>query len=148
MKVILLQDVKGTGVKGDIKEVKDGYARNCLIGKGLAVEATAKNMNLLDGQKASAQHKIDVDIANAKEIAAKIDGKTINITAKGGANGKLFGAITGKDISMQIKKQFGCDVEKKKISTADIKTFGNFNGEARLYAGVIAKFTIIVSEQE
>lgn len=146
MKVILLQDVKGTGLKGEIKEVKDGFARNCLIGKGLAVEATPKNMNLLEGQKASAQHKIDVDIANAKEIAAKIDGKTINIAAKGGANGKLFGAITSKDISMQIKKQFGCDVDKKKIVANDIKTFGNFNAEAKLYTNVTAKFTVIVTE--
>lgn len=148
MKVILLQDVKGTGLKGEIKEVKDGFARNCLIGKGLAVEATAKNMNLLEGQKASAQHKIDVDIANAKEIAAKIDGKTVNISAKGGANGKLFGAITSKDISMQIKKQFGCDVDKKKIVANDIKAFGNFNAEAKLYTNVSAKFTVIVTEQE
>ena len=148
MKVILLQDVKGTGLKGEIKEVKDGFARNCLIGKGLAVEATAKNMNLLEGQKASAQHKIDVDIANAKEIAAKIEGKTVNIVAKGGANGKLFGAITSKDISMQIKKQFGCEIDKKKIVANDIKTFGNFNAEAKLYANVTAKFTVIVTEQE
>ena len=77
MKVILLEDVKGTGKKGEIKEVKDGYARNCLIAKKLAVEATAANMNILEGQKASAQHKIDVEIANAKDISAKLEGKTV-----------------------------------------------------------------------
>lgn len=148
MKVILLQDVKGTGAKGDIKEVKDGYARNCLINKGLAVEANAKNQNLLDGQKAAAQHKIDVDIANAKTSAAKLDGKTISIVTKGGANGKLFGSITGKDVSQQIKKQLGCDVDKKKLVVPDIKTFGGYSAEARLYAGVSAKFTVMVSEQE
>ena len=77
MKVIFLQDVKGSGKKGEVKNVSDGYARNFLIGKGLAVEATAKNMNLLDGQKASAQHKKDVEKQNAEDIKAAIDGKTV-----------------------------------------------------------------------
>ena len=80
MKVILLQDVKGTGKKGEVHEVKDGYGVNFLIKKGLAQEASAKNLNLLQGQKDSAQHKIDVDIANAKEIAAKLQDKTVSYT--------------------------------------------------------------------
>ena len=100
MKVILLQDVKGTGKKGEVHEVKDGYGVNFLIKKGLAQEASAKNLNLLQGQKDSAQHKIDVDIANAKEIAAKLQ----------------------------------------------IEGFGDFSAEARLYAGVTAKFTVSVVE--
>ena len=83
MKVILLQDVKGTGKKGEVHEVKDGYGVNFLIKKGLAQEASAKNLNLLQGQKDSAQHKIDVDIANAKEIAAKLQDKKITVLAKG-----------------------------------------------------------------
>lgn len=147
MKVILLDDVKGTGKKGDIKEVKDGYARNCLIAKKLAVEATAANMNLLEGQKASAQHKIDVEIANAKELASKLEGKTVKISAKGGANGRLFGSITGKDITAQLKKQFNCDVDKRKLVLEnEIKAFGGYNVEAKLYSGVSAKFTVIVEE--
>ncbi len=147
MKVILLDDVKGTGKKGDIKEVKDGYARNCLIAKKLAVEATAANMNLLEGQKASAQHKIDVEIANAKELASKLEGKTVKISAKGGANGRLFGSITGKDIAAQLKKQFNCDVDKRKLVLEnEIKAFGGYNVEAKLYSGVSAKFTVIVEE--
>ncbi|MCM1299234.1 MAG: 50S ribosomal protein L9 [Firmicutes bacterium] len=147
MKVILLEDVKGTGKKGEIKEVKDGYARNCLIGKKLAVEANAANMNLLEGQKASAQHKLDVEIASAKELAAKLEGKTVNIKAKGGANGRLFGSITGKDIAAQLKKQFNCDVDKRKIAVnGDIKTFGGYQAEAKLYNGVSAKFTVMVEE--
>lgn len=81
MKVIFLQDVKGSGKKGEVKNVSDGYARNFLIGKGLAVEATAKNMNLLDGQKASAQHKKDVEKQNAEDIKAAIDGKTVRTAA-------------------------------------------------------------------
>ena len=143
MKIILLEDVKGTGKKGEIKEVKDGYARNCLIAKKLAVEATAANMNLLEGQKASAQHKIDVEIANAKEI----EGKTVKIMAKGGTSGRLFGAITAKDISAQIKKQLNCDIDKRKlVLDSEIKTFGGFGAEAKLYNGVSAKFTVMVEQ--
>ena len=148
MKVILIQDVPGTGKKGEIKEVKDGFARNCLIGKKLAVEATNANLNLLDGQKASAQHKIDVDTANAKAIAEKLEGKTLTPSAKAGANGKLFGSVTSKDISALIKKELGCDVDKKKIVAGDIKAFGTFDVEAKLYTGVSAKFKVSVTEQQ
>ena len=147
MKVILLEDVKGTGKKGEVKEVKDGYARNCLIAKKLAVEATPQNMNLLEGQKASAQHKIDVEIAGAKDIAAKLEGKTLKIETKGGTSGRLFGSITGKDISAQLKKQFNVDVDKRKlVLESEIKTFGAFSVEAKLYSGVSAKFTVLVEE--
>ena len=147
MKVILLEDVKGTGKKGEIKEVKDGYARNCLIAKKLAVEATPQNMNLLEGQKASAQHKIDVEIASAKEVAAKLEGKTVKIQQKGGTSGRLFGSITGKDIAAQLKKQFNVDVDKRKLALdSEIKTFGAFGVEAKLYSGVSARFTVLVEE--
>ena len=147
MKVILLEDVKGTGKKGEVKEVKDGFAVNCLIKKGLAQEASAKNMNLLQGQKDHAQHKIDVDVANAKDIAAKLDGKTVNVVAKAGQNGRLFGTVTSKEVSAAIKQSLGCDVDKKKINIAvKIEGFGTFSAEARLYAGVTAKFTVSVTE--
>ena len=147
MKVILLEDVKGTGRKGEIKEVKDGYAINCLIKKGLAQQANAKNMNLLQGQKDHAQHKIDVDIANAKEIASKLDGKTVSVSARAGQNGRLFGTVTSKEVSAAIKQAFGCDVDKKKINIpVKIEGFGDFSAEARLYAGVTAKFTVSVTE--
>ena len=148
MKVILLQDVKGTGKKGEIHEVKDGYGTNFLIKKGLAQEANAKNLNLLQGQKDSAQHKIDVDIANAKEIASKLDGKTVVVTAKAGQNGRLFGTVTAKEVSAAIKQSLGCDVDKKKINIAmKIEGFGDFSAEARLYPGVAAKFTVSVTEE-
>lgn len=147
MKVILLQDVKGTGKKGEVHEVKDGYGVNFLIKKGLAQEASAKNLNLLQGQKDSAQHKIDVDIANAKEIAAKLQDKKITVLAKAGQNGRLFGTVTAKEISSAIKQELGCDVDKKKISVnLKIEGFGDFSAEARLYAGVTAKFTVSVVE--
>ena len=149
MKVILLQDVQGTGKKGDVKEVKDGYARNCLIKKGLAQEATNANLNLLQGQKDSAQHKIDVEIANAKDTASKLDGKTVVVTAKAGQNDRLFGTVTSKEVSASIKKSLGLDVDKKKINIAmKIEGFGDFSAEARLYAGVIAKFTVSVKPEQ
>ena len=149
MKVILLEDVKGTGKKGEVKEVKDGYANNCLIKKGLAREATAANLNLLKGEKDSAQHKIDVEIATAKDIASKLDGKTVVVTAKAGQNGRLFGTVTSKEVSAAIKQSLGLDVDKKKIGIAmKSEGFGNFSAEARLYAGVIAKFTVNVKPAE
>ena len=147
MKVILLQDVKGTGKKGEVHEVKDGYGVNFLIKKGLAQEATAKNLNLLQGQKDSAQHKIDVDIANAKDIAAKLQDKKIKVTAKAGQNGRLFGTVTAKEVSAAIKQELGCDVYKKKILlNLKIEGFGDYAAEAKLYAGVSAKFTVSVVE--
>ena len=147
MKVILLQDVKGTGKKGEIKEVKDGYARNCLIKQNLAVEATNANMNILEGQQAHAQHKIDTEIAEAKKIASIIDGKTFAIALKAGSNGRLFGSVTGKDIVKLIKDAHGLDIDKKKIVLKeDIKAFGTYEAEARLYNGVSAKFKVQVTE--
>ena len=148
MKVIFIQDVKGTGKKGEVKEVKDAYARNCLIKKGLAVEATNENLNHLEGQKASAQHKLDVEAANAQKIKDTIDGKTLVIKAKAGQGGKLFGSVTGKDISELIKRDFGFDVDKRKISTkTDIKSFGTFEAEARLFTGIVAQFNVSVTEE-
>lgn len=148
MKVIFLQDVKGSGKKGEVKNVADGYARNFLIGKGLAVEATAKNMNLLDGQKASEQHKKDVEKQNAEEIKAAIDGKKIVAPAKAGSNGRLFGSVTTGSIAELIEKQFGKKIEKKKISLkTDIKNFGTYEADVKLYNGVTAKVTIEVTEE-
>ena len=148
MKVILLQDVKGTGKKGEVHEVKDGYGINFLIKRGLAQEANAKNLNLLQGQKDSAQHKIDVDIANAKEIAAKLQDKKVTVAAKAGQNGRLFGTVTSKEVSAAIKQSLNLDVDKKKINIAlKIEGFGDFSAEAKLYAGVSAKFTVHVEEK-
>ena len=133
--------------EGEVKNVSDGYARNFLIGKGLAVEATAKNMNLLDGQKASAQHKKDVEKQNAEDIKAAIDGKTVRTAANAGSNGRLFGSITTGNIADLIEKQFGKKIDKKKISLkTEIKNFGTYEAEIRLYNGVTAKVTVDVTE--
>ncbi len=145
MKVILLQDVKGTGKKGDIKNVSDGYARNFLIGKGLAAEATAANLNKLEGEKASAQHKIDVAKQDANAQAEKLNGKTVTVKAKAGQGGRLFGAVTLGNVADAISAQFGFSVDKRKLSvSSEMKNAGDYSAEAKLYAGISAKFTVSV----
>ena len=147
MKVIFLQDVKGSGKKGEIKEVSDGYARNYLIGKGLACEATAKNLSELEGKKASEQHKADVAKQNALDTAAALKGKKIICRAKAGQGGKLFGSVTAGNISDLISEQLGVTVEKKKIAlNSEIKAFGTYTAEIKLMAGISEKITIEVTE--
>lgn len=148
MKVILIKDVKGSGKKGDVLNAADGYARNYLIGKGFAVEATQKNLNDLQGKKSSEQHKIDVEIADNKAIVDKIKDKEIVIRAKAGQGGKLFGAVTAAAVSDELKKQFGVDVDKKKINlSSDIKTFGDFSAAVKLTHGVGCEIKIKVVEE-
>ncbi|MCI5794452.1 MAG: 50S ribosomal protein L9 [Ruminococcus sp.] len=147
MKVIFLQDVKGSGKKGEVKTVADGYARNMLLPKGYAVEATAKNMNLLEGQKASAQHKIDLEIAAAKEAAAKVKGKKVKISAKAGSNGKLFGSVTAGNVADALNEQFGVKVDKKKIAlSTDIKNFGSYTAVIKFYNSITETIDIDVDE--
>ncbi len=147
MKVIFLKDVKGSGNKGDIKNVADGYARNMLLPKNLAVEATPENMNKLQGQQASAQHKIDVDIQNAKEAAAKLKGKKITIAAKAGSNSRLFGSVTAANVADAIAQQTGVKLDKKKISlSTDIKNFGSYNATIKLYNGISETIDVEVVE--
>ena len=105
MKVILLKDVKGSGKAGTVLNVADGYARNFLLAKGYAIEATAKNINDLEGKKAAQQHRIDTAKAEAEALAAKLGGKTLTFKAKAGQGGKLFGAITSANVSELIKKE-------------------------------------------
>ena len=147
MKVILLADVKALGKKGDVVDVSDGYARNMLLPKGYAVEATAKNMNLLEGQKASAQHKMDLEIAAAKEAAAKVKGKKVKISAKAGSNGKLFGSVTAGNVADALNEQFGVKVDKKKIAlSTDIKNFGSYTAVIKFYNSITETIDIDVDE--
>lgn len=147
MKVIFVQDVKGSGKKGELKEVSDGYARNMLIKKGLAVEATPENLNRLKGQQASAQHKIDVDKANAQAAKEKLGGQTVVIKAKAGTGGRLFGAVTAAQVAQSIEEQFGCKVDKKKVALkGEIKAFGTFTADVKLYSGINAEMTVEVVE--
>ena len=147
MKVIFTQDVKGSGKKGEIKNVADGYARNCLISKGLAVEATPKNLSDLKGKQDSAQHKIDVEKAEAGKTAEVINGKKVVIKAKAGSAGKLFGAVTSSQIADAVAEQYGQKVDKKKINLkTEIKNFGEYEAEIKLYTGISAKVTVEVTE--
>lgn len=147
MKVIFVQDVKGSGKKGEVKNVADGYARNMLIPKGYAVEANSANMNKLQSQQSSAQHKIDLEIQAAKESAAKLKGKRISITAKAGSNGRLFGSVTAGNVADAIAEQIGVKIDKKKVVlSADIKNFGSYNAVVKLYNGISEKIDIDVNE--
>lgn len=147
MKVILVKDVKGTGKKGDIKEVADGYARNFLISKGFALESTPRNLSDLAGKKSSAEHKTAVEKQNAQEIADAINGKKVVVKAKAGAGDKLFGAVTASNVADAIEEQLGKKIEKKKISLkSEIKSFGTFEADIRLYTGINASVTVDVTE--
>ena len=148
MKVIFTQDVKGSGKKGEIKEVSDGYARNFLIGKGLAVEANSKNLSDLAGKKSSEQHKADVAKQEALDNAAKLKGKSVKIKAKAGAGGKLFGAVTAGHIADAVEEQLGIKTDKKKVSlSSEIKAFGTFSAEIKLYPGVSETISVKVTEE-
>lgn len=147
MKVIFLQDVKGSGKKGEMKNVADGYARNMLLPKGYAVEATPANMNKLEGAHASAQHKIDLDIQAAKDNAEKLKGKKITIAAKAGSNGKLFGSVTAANVADSLSEELGVNVDKKKISlSGDIKNFGSYTATIKLYNGISETIDVEVTE--
>lgn len=146
MEVILNADVKGLGKKGEKVKASDGYARNYLFPKGLAVEANAQSLTELRNREQAAQHKIDMDIAAANESKKKIDGKTVKVTAKAGQNGKIFGSVTSKEVAAEISKQFGVSVDKRKISMDEIKNLGSYIIEVKLYTNISAKMTVMVSE--
>ena len=148
MKVIFTQDVKGSGKKGEVKEVADGYARNFLIGKGLAVEANAKNMSELAGKKASAEHKAEVEKQNALELAEKIKDKKVVCKSKAGQGGKLFGSVTAGNVADVVKEQLGIAIDKKKVSlSTEIKAFGTYTAELKFHAGISEKITVEVVEE-
>lgn len=146
MKVILQQDVKNLGKKGDLVNASDGYARNFLFPKGLAIEANSSAMNDFNNKEASKKFHKAEEIKAAQSDAAKLDGKTFKLTAKAGANGKLFGSVTSKDVSKQIKDELGIDIDKRKIVMPDVKAFGTVQAEIKVYQGISAKVFVQVSE--
>ncbi len=149
MKVILLADVKGSGKKGELVNVSDGYARNFLLPRKLAKEATAQAMVEYENAENSKQHKIETEKANAAATAQKLDGVNLKFYANAGKNGKLFGSVTSREISEELKKSMNIVIDKRKIDIkGDIKSFGTYECEAKLYAGISAKFYIVVSEKE
>ncbi|MBR6510426.1 MAG: 50S ribosomal protein L9 [Clostridia bacterium] len=146
MKVILLADVKGHGKKGELCNVSDGYARNFLFPKKLAIEADNAAMNELKNREEAAAHHKKEEINAAKETAALLEGKTVTIKAKAGQNGRLFGSVTSKEIAAEIKNSLKVEIDRKKMSVADIKNFGEYTAEIKLYQGIVAKVNVKVTE--
>ena len=145
MKVVLLADVKGQGKKNDIINVSDGYARNFLLPRKLAVEADAKILNEIKGREDSLKHKIEVETAEAKAMAAKMDTILVKITASSGADGRLYGSITAKDIAEHLAKDHGITVDKRKIQLSDpIRAYGKYDLDVKLYTDVTAKVHVLV----
>ncbi|MBR5613765.1 MAG: 50S ribosomal protein L9 [Clostridia bacterium] len=149
MKVILTQDVKGQGKKGDLINVSDGYARNFLFPKGFAKEASKQAMNELEGKRGAEQYHRNVEEEKARNIAERMKEITVKLEAKAGAGGKLFGSITSKDVAEALKAQFKIDIDKRKIELKDgIKTCGTTEVPVRLYAGITGTFKVSVTEQK
>lgn len=148
MKVILLDNIKGVGKKDEIINASDGYARNFLFPKKLAVEANNENMSKLKAKKQSEQYKKDVNKENAEKIAKKLDDITLTIKVKAGENGKIFGGVTAKEISEELKKQYKIDIDKKKIIlNENIKNLGSFDISMKLFEGVTGKLKVkVISE--
>lgn len=147
MKVILKQDVKSIGKKDEIHDVSDGYARNYLLPRGLAAVADAGALNQARTKsEAKAHHEAEARAA-AEALAAKIKGQTVAVAVKGGASGKLYGKVTGKDVADVLSKLTGTEIDKKKVEMpASIKEFGTYDANVRLYAGVVAPFKVKVEE--
>lgn len=146
MKVILKQDVKSLGKKGDLVNASDGYARNFLFPKGLAIEANASAMNEFNNKESAKKFHKAEEIKAAQQIADKLSGKTFSLKAKAGANGKLFGSVTSKDVAAKIKSDLNIDVDKRKIVMEDMKAFGTVEAEIKVYQGISAKVFVQVSE--
>ena len=146
MKVILLADVKSKGKKGELVNVSDGYARNFLFPKNLAIQADNAAMAEMKSQKEAAEHHRQEEIDSARSLAELLDGKSVTLKAKAGSSGRLFGSITSKEIAEEINRTFSVSVDKKKLSVADIKNFGVYTAEVKLYKGITAKVTVNVTE--
>ena len=147
MKVILLQDVKSLGKRGELVEASDGYARNFLLPRKLAKEANAQAMNEYRNAENSKNYKIATQKAQAEADKKKLEGKVFSMTARAGQSGKLFGSITSKQVAEEIKKQYNITVDKRKVVLErDIKEFGTYKAEVKLYTGISANIDIQVSE--
>ena len=147
MKLILLKDVKAQGKKGDIIDVSDGYARNFLIPKGLAVEAKGDALNDLKNKEASKKHKADVEKQQAIELASKLGDKTVELAVAGGTDNRLYGSVTTKEIAEKLEKDHKISLDKRKIILdKPIKTYGTYILDVKLYPEVAAKLKVVVKE--
>lgn len=149
MKVILLQDVKSLGKKGELVEASDGYARNYLLPRKIAKEANAQAMNEYKNAENSKNYKIATEKAQAEAYKKQLEGKVFEINAKAGQGGRLFGSVTSKQVAEEIKKQYNIVVDKRKVMLeSDIKEFGTYKAEVKLYTGISAKIDVKVSESK
>ena len=147
MEIVLLEDVKALGKKGQVVKVNDGYARNFILPKKLGVEATSKNLNDLKLQKANAAKVAAEQLAAAKELAEQIEKVSVTLKMKAGEGGKAFGSISGKEIAAAAADQLKLDIDKKKLVLPEpIKTFGNHEVPVKLHKDVTAKLTVKVTE--
>ena len=144
MKVILLQDVKKMGKKGDVIEASDGYARNYLFPRKLAEEATANALHVVNAKKENERKKKLAELEAAQKLAAELKGKEVTINAKAWDNGRLFGAITNKDVAEVVNSQFNLKIDKKKIVVNTIKVAGEYEVEVKLYPEVSTKIKVII----
>ena len=148
MKVVLLQDVKGQGKKGELVNVSDGYARNFLFPRKLAEEATTDTLNAIKLRDEAAKRRLELERAAAKELAGKLEGMPVKLFLKAGAGGKLFGSVTAKEIAEGLKKQYNVEIDHRKIVLdAAIKTFGTFETKVKLMPEIAGKLFVIVAEQ-
>lgn len=149
MKVILIQDVKGQGKKDQVVDVSDGYARNFLFPKKLAVPADNSALNNVKNKEASKQHKLDVEKQQAVDTAEALKAITVKFEYAAGPDKKLYGSVTSKDIAEALKKEHGIDIDKRKITlTENIKSFGNFTADVKLFTGVTGKVNILVTSKD
>lgn len=147
MKVILLEDVKALGKKGEIVNVSDGYARNCILPKKLGLEATSKNLNDLKLQKANEAKVAQEQLEEAQELAKKLEDGKIEVAIKVGEGGRAFGSVSSKEIAIAVKEQMGYDIDKKKVQLKDVlKTIGTHTVPVKLHAKVTAELKVIVKE--
>jgi len=149
MKVVLLQDVKGQGKKDQIVEVSDGYARNFLLPRKLAAIADAAVMNDIKNKEAAKAHKIEVEKKEARELAEKLQSLTVKLKIQGGADGRVYGSVTSKDIAEALKEQHRIDIDKRKIVLdAPIKNYGAYTLDVKLYPEIGGKINLVVTEEK
>lgn len=147
MKVILLKDVKGQGKKGDLIEVSDGYGRNYLLPRKLATQATSDNLNKMKQQEKAKEKQLEKEIAQAKALGERLEGIVVRIKAKAGDTGRLFGAVTSKEVAQALKDQHDISVEKNKVVMSEpIKAFGTYTVKCKLGHEVTGNINVMVTE--
>ena len=142
MKVILLKDIKGTGKKDQIIEASDGFARNYLFPRKLAVEASASNLNAIENAKSAQSHRKEVERQEAQELAKKMGDMVVEIAVRAGENGRLYGKVTNQEVADALKAKYGMDIDKRKITVDAVKNVGETEAVIKLYPEISAKITL------